>query len=84
VSLPAEILAGAVRGYQLTVRPLIGGHCRFEPSCSEYAIGAFRAHGAWRGAGLAATRILRCNPWHVGGFDPVPAPSSTHDGRMAP
>jgi hypothetical protein len=72
MTVAAEVLAGVVRAYQLTVRPVIGGHCRFEPSCSHYAITALRSHGALRGSGLAARRILRCNPWHEGGYDPVP------------
>ena len=69
----AQIAIGAVRAYQWTVRPVIGANCRFFPSCSDYAIEAFRGHGALRGGGLAARRILRCNPWHEGGYDPVPA-----------
>jgi len=88
MSLPATVMAGCVRAYQLTLRPVIGAHCRFEPSCSHYAIAALGAHGAWRGTGLAARRVLRCNPWHPGGYDPVPpapAPSSPPlHGRMAP
>lgn len=68
----ARLLAGAVRAYQLTLRGVIGAHCRFEPSCSHYAIGALHAHGALRGSALAARRVLRCNPWHPGGYDPVP------------
>ncbi|MDE2574223.1 MAG: membrane protein insertion efficiency factor YidD [Rhodospirillales bacterium] len=71
----AAVLAGGVRLYQLTLRPVIGANCRFEPSCSHYAIGALRAHGALRGSGLAAARILRCNPWNEGGIDPVPPPT---------
>jgi len=71
----AAALAGAVRVYQLTLRGVIGGHCRFEPSCSHYAIGALRAHGAARGSLLAARRVLRCNPWVPGGYDPVPEPA---------
>lgn len=63
---------GAVRTYQWTIRPLIGANCRFHPSCSDYAIEALHIHGAFRGSALAARRILRCNPWHEGGFDPVP------------
>ncbi len=66
-------LAGAVRAYQLTVRPLIGDNCRFQPSCSAYAIEALHTHGAGRGSLLAGRRLLRCNPWHAGGYDPVPA-----------
>jgi len=66
------VLRGAVRAYQYTLRPFIGAHCRHYPTCSEYALEALAAHGAIRGAGLAAGRILRCNPWHKGGYDPVP------------
>src|SRR5215472_1385728 len=68
----AHVSIGAVRAYQWTVRPLIGDNCRFFPSCSDYAIEAVRAHGALRGSGLAVRRILRCNPWNAGGYDPVP------------
>lgn len=69
----AHIAVGAVRTYQWTVRPVIGANCRFCPSCSDYAIEAFRVHGTMRGGALAARRIFRCNPWHEGGYDPVPA-----------
>jgi uncharacterized protein len=66
------ILARGVRLYQFLLRPVLGPNCRFEPSCSDYAIQALSRHGALRGGGLAAWRILRCNPWHPGGVDPVP------------
>ncbi len=65
-------LAVLVRGYQLLLRPLMAPSCRFEPSCSAYAIEALRTHGAGRGLVLAAWRILRCNPWGGCGHDPVP------------
>jgi putative membrane protein insertion efficiency factor len=68
----AQVGIAAVRAYQWTVRPVIGPHCRFWPSCSDYAIEALRTHGAARGAIMASKRILRCNPWHEGGVDPVP------------
>jgi putative membrane protein insertion efficiency factor len=68
----AQLGIGMVRVYQWTVRPLIGAHCRFWPSCSEYAVEALRVHGAARGTVMAAKRILRCNPWNEGGVDPVP------------
>ena len=68
----AHVAIGAVRAYQWTIRPVIGANCRFWPSCSDYAIEAFRAYGAVRGSGLAARRVLRCNPWCDGGYDPVP------------
>jgi hypothetical protein len=76
----AAIGIGAVKAYQWTVRPLIGAHCRFWPSCSEYAIEALRLHGAARGSVMATKRILRCNPWHEGGFDPVPGTDRPADG----
>ncbi len=72
----AAVLEGVVRGYQWTVRPLIGANCRFHPGCSDYAAEALRTHGALRGSALAARRVLRCNPWNEGGFDPVPKPES--------
>jgi len=61
-----------VRVYRLLVSPLLPPACRFHPSCSEYAVGALERHGALRGSWLAARRVLRCHPWHPGGFDPVP------------
>ncbi len=82
----AAVLTGAVRAYQWTIRPVIGANCRFEPSCSHYAVEALACHGALRGTALTARRILRCNPWHPGGYDPVPAPAShpRTPGRTAP
>ncbi|MDQ2805004.1 MAG: membrane protein insertion efficiency factor YidD [Pseudomonadota bacterium] len=82
MSLAAWLGVGAVRAYQWTLRPMIGANCRFEPSCSDYAIEALRAHGAVCGAAFAGWRILRCNPWHAGGYDPVPA--AHHAGRDQP
>ena len=73
MSPAALALTGAVRVYQYTLRPVLGANCRFTPSCSDYALQALRAHGAVRGSGLAAWRVLRCNPWCAGGHDPVPA-----------
>lgn len=78
---------GAIRVYQWTLRPVIGANCRFEPSCSEYAIGALRAHGPLKGTPLALWRILRCNPWSAGGYDPVPPhplPHRHHRGAHCP
>lgn len=56
----------------MTLAPLIGGFCRYEPSCSRYAQEALLRHGAWRGTRLTARRLLRCHPLRPGGFDPVP------------
>ncbi len=76
MSPAAYMRSGAVRVYQLTLRPLIGANCRFEPSCSAYAREALHTHGATRGSLLAARRILRCHPFNPGGYDPVPAHSA--------
>lgn len=70
----------AIRVYQYTLRGVIGSNCRFFPSCSDYAVDAFRCHGGLRGGALAGWRILRCNPWSVGGYDPVPDSPITGDG----
>ena len=59
-----------VRLYQVTLRPFIGGHCRYQPTCSDYAIGALRKYGGVRGGGKSLLRILRCNPWGGCGYDP--------------
>lgn len=67
-----RILRYLIRAYQLFLSPVLGNHCRFYPSCSEYAIDALEHHGVLRGAWLATRRLLRCHPWHPGGFDPVP------------
>ena len=70
--LLARALAGLVRGYQLIVSPWFAPTCRYYPSCSSYAIGALRMHGALKGTLLAGWRVLRCNPWSAGGVDHVP------------
>ncbi len=82
-AIPATVLAGTVRAYQLTLRGVIGAQCRFEPSCSHYAIEALHTHGALRGSAMAARRILRCNPWHPGGYDPVAPLSPSPQERTA-
>ena len=68
----AKPLIGAVRLYRLAVSPWLGGNCRYQPTCSTYAIEALQTHGALRGSWLAARRIARCNPWGGSGYDPVP------------
>jgi putative membrane protein insertion efficiency factor len=65
-------ITAAIRGYQLLVAPVLPRSCRFYPSCSHYAAEAVERHGAWRGAGLALRRLLRCHPWGGSGYDPVP------------
>ena len=61
-----------VRLYQITLGPFLGGHCRFHPTCSNYALLAYEEHGAIRGTLLTVWRLLRCQPLCTGGFDPVP------------
>ena len=68
----ARILALPVHGYRLLLSPWIGHSCRFQPTCSVYALEALEKHGAFKGGYLAAVRIIRCNPWGGSGFDPVP------------
>jgi putative membrane protein insertion efficiency factor len=60
-----------VRGYQLTLSPLLGRRCRFHPSCSQYFIDSVRKYGAVRGALRGLWRLARCHPFHPGGFDPA-------------
>lgn len=66
-----RILIGIVRFYRLFLSPLKPPTCRFVPTCSEYALEAIEKYGAWRGAVLSIRRILRCHPFHPGGYDPV-------------
>jgi putative membrane protein insertion efficiency factor len=75
--LPRRTLVALVLGYRLLLKPWLGNACRFEPSCSAYALDALRRHGALAGGTLSAARLLRCHPWCPGGHDPVPerAPS---------
>lgn len=79
---PRDVLAGSFRVYKRLVSPLLPAACRYYPTCSEYAAEAVEIHGAVKGSALAAARLLRCNPWSRGGFDPVPpAPVSAHPPR---
>ena len=68
----ARFLIMLVRGYQVALSPVMGGGCRFEPSCSNYMIDAIMVHGAWKGTLLGLWRIVRCHPFGAYGYDPVP------------
>jgi uncharacterized protein len=68
----ARLLMQLVRGYRYFLSPWLGSACRFEPTCSLYALQALQQHGALTGSRLTATRLLRCHPWCAGGHDPVP------------
>jgi putative membrane protein insertion efficiency factor len=88
MSLLSPILILAIRIYRLLISPaqlyLFGpsGGCRYQPSCSEYAIEAIQTHGAFHGSALAAGRICRCHPWGGCGHDPVPQPVSQSSLRL--
>ncbi|HEV8557952.1 MAG TPA: membrane protein insertion efficiency factor YidD [Actinophytocola sp.] len=68
----ARPLLFLVRFYRSWISPVLPPSCRFEPSCSAYALEALTTHGALRGTWLSIRRLLRCGPWHPGGYDPVP------------
>ncbi len=70
--LMARLLMKLVRGYQVALSPYLGRNCRFEPTCSAYALDALRTHPLPRALALATWRLLRCNPFCRGGYDPVP------------
>ena len=74
MSLLARVLTAPIVAYRRYVSPALPARCRFYPSCSAYAQEAIAKHGALRGLGLAVLRLLRCHPFHPGGYDPVPDP----------
>jgi putative membrane protein insertion efficiency factor len=70
----ARVLSAPIVAYRRYVSPALPARCRFHPTCSAYAEEALARHGALRGTGLAIWRLLRCHPFHPGGYDPVPDP----------
>ena len=79
----ARVLLVPIRIYRKFISPALPPTCRFEPSCSAYAVEALTTHGALRGSWLTVRRLLRCGPWHPGGYDPVP-PRHTDLDEPAP
>lgn len=67
-----RFLVGLIHAYQYLLSPLKPPSCRFTPTCSHYACEAIAKYGAWRGVWLSIKRLLRCNPWNPGGYDPAP------------
>jgi putative membrane protein insertion efficiency factor len=72
LGVAVRLLLWTIDAYRLLLSPIVGGACRFVPTCSHYADEALRRHGARRGVTLAVRRILRCHPFRAGGYDPVP------------
>ena len=69
---PIRVLLLLIAAYRYLISPMMAPHCRYHPSCSEYAQDALAKHGAYLGARLALKRLCRCHPWQPGGYDPVP------------
>lgn len=69
--LAARVIVFFVMAYRATLGPLLGGQCRFQPTCSQYMLDAVERHGPWRGAWRGVKRICRCHPFHPGGYDPA-------------
>ena len=68
--LPAMLVILLLRGYKLFISPFLGNNCRFRPTCSEYMMQAVEKYGVFRGGMMGIWRIVRCNPWNPGGYDP--------------
>jgi putative membrane protein insertion efficiency factor len=79
-----QLLIGVVKAYRLLLSPWLGASCRFEPTCSVYAIQSLQRHGAAAGSYLLAARLLRCNPLCAGGCDPVPSSMPRFFTRLIP
>lgn len=80
----AWLLSLPVRLYRITLSPWVGHGCRFQPTCSAYALDALARHGGVRGAALTLRRLGRCHPWGGSGYDPVPGADPAHDARLNP
>ncbi len=82
LKLPRRALTGLVKFYRYFISPLMAERCRFYPTCSAYALEALDRHGSLKGSLLTVKRLLRCHPWHPGGFDPVPENTDKHQQEL--
>ena len=80
----SRLFIGLIRIYQRLLSPLLPPACRFEPSCSRYAVACLGTHGALRGSLLSVVRLCKCHPFHPGGFDPPPPARGAASSRSAP
>jgi putative membrane protein insertion efficiency factor len=76
------LLVKALKGYRRFMSPMYAPRCKYFPSCSEYGLGAVQTHGALKGLALAIWRIVRCNPWSRGGYDPVPGTQAAYEWEL--
>jgi uncharacterized protein len=83
-ALAQRVLIALVHAYRFLLSPWLGSSCRFEPTCSAYALDALQRHGATAGSYLAGRRLLRCHPWCAGGHDPVPLAPPALFARFLP
>lgn len=79
-----SLVIAPIRGYQRFISPALPRSCKYEPTCSQYAVEAIRTEGVLKGLVLASWRILRCNPWSHGGYDPVSAQRVFRSRRSTP
>lgn len=75
------VFIGLLKAYRTVISPLYGDVCKFHPTCSAYALGAVEEHGALRGSVLTVKRLVRCHPWSLGGYDPVPGTDSSRGAK---
>ena len=76
------LLIGLLKAYRAVISPLYGDVCKFYPTCSSYALDAVRTHGSLRGSWLTLKRLVRCHPWSLGGYDPVPTANAQKVHRV--
>ena len=75
------IVIAFIRFYQKIISPLLGSNCRYYPTCSHYMVEAIEKYGVARGGWMGLQRIMRCHPWHKGGYDPVPLKETDKTGE---